>query len=74
MELYSMGAEERDRKGLVAREWVTSSESMMSARAMGENFTAAIHHTLENWKPRERFHIKKIEDRPLKTLKHYISL
>lgn len=74
MEIYSMGTEERDRKGLLAREWVTSPESMMSARAMGENFTAAIYHTLENWKPRERFHIKKIEDRPLKTLKHYISL
>ena len=69
-----MGSEERDRRGLVARDWVTSSESMMSARAMSENFTAAIHHTLATWKPRERFHIKKIEERPIKTLKNYISL
>jgi hypothetical protein len=47
---------------------------MMSARAMSENFTAAIHHTLATWKPRERFHIRKIEERPIKTLKNYISL
>lgn len=74
MDLYNMEAEERDRRGLVARDWVTSSESMMSARAMSENFTAAIHHTLATWKPRERFHIRKIEERPIKTLKNYISL
>jgi glycosyltransferase involved in cell wall biosynthesis len=74
MDLYNMGSEERDRRGLVARDWVTSSESMMSARAMSENFTAAVHHTLTTWKPRERFHIKKIEERPIKTLKNYISL
>jgi hypothetical protein len=74
MEVYNMGAEERDRRGLVARDWVTSSESMMSARAMSENFVSSIYETLDKWKPRERFHIKKIEERPLKTLKHYISL
>lgn len=74
MKLYSMGVEEVEAKGMLAREWVTSDESMMSARAMSENFVKAIEETLENWEPRGRFHIKKIEDRPLKTLKHYISL
>lgn len=74
MKLYNMGVEEVEAKGMLAREWVTSDESMMSARAMSENFVKAIEETLENWEPRGRFHIKKIEDRPLKTLKHYISL
>lgn len=74
LEMYNMGAEERDAKGLLAREWVTSDESMMSAKVMSEKFVEAIQETLENWKPRERFHIKKVEERPLKTLKHYISL
>lgn len=74
LDMYNMGVVERDAKGMLAREWVTSEESMMSARAMSENFVKAIQETLENWKPRERFHIKKIEERPLKTLKHYISL
>lgn len=74
LDMYNMGVVERDAKGMLAREWVTSEESMMSARAMSENFVKAIQETLENWKPRERFHIKKIEERPLKTLKNYISL
>jgi glycosyltransferase involved in cell wall biosynthesis len=74
MDLYNMGQEERDNRGMVARNWVTSSESMMSARSMSENFTSAIYQTLENWKPRERFHVKKIEERPIKTIKNYISL
>lgn len=74
LDMYNMGVVERDAKGMLAREWVTSEESMMSARVMSENFVKAIQETLDNWKPRERFHIKKIEERPLKTLKHYISL
>lgn len=74
LDMYNIGTWERDAKGMLAREWVTSNESMMSARAMSENFIEAVQETLDNWKPRERFHIKKIEDRPLKTLKHYISL
>ena len=74
LDMYNLGVEERDAKGMLARQWVTSDESMMSARAMSENFIQAVQETLNNWKPRERFHIKKIEERPLKTLKHYISL
>lgn len=74
MEAYNMGREERERRGLKGHEWVTSYESGMSARMMSEGFIKAVNDTLETWKPKERYHIRKIEARPRKTIKHPMSI
>jgi len=69
-EVYNMGKEERDRRGLAAREWVTSDESGMSARQMCENVIDAIDESFEKFIPRERFELHKITDRPKKYITH----
>jgi hypothetical protein len=61
-----MPKEERDAKGLLAREWVTSYESGMSARQMCENVIDAMNESFEKFIPRPRFDLHKITDRPKK--------
>ena len=69
-EVYNMGKEERGRRGLAAREWVTSDESGMSARQMCENVIDSMDETFEKFKPRARFDLHKITDRPKKYVTH----
>lgn len=68
--VYDMGKEERTRRGLLAREWVTSDESGMSARQMCENVIDAMDETFEKFVPRSRYDLHKIQDRPKKYIKH----
>jgi hypothetical protein len=69
-EVYDMPKEERDAKGLLAREWVTSDESGMSARQMCENVIDAMNESFEKFTPRPRFELHKITDRPKKRITH----
>jgi glycosyltransferase involved in cell wall biosynthesis len=73
-EVYDISKEERSSRGDSAREWVTSDESMMSARKMSDTFIETVNLTFEKWKPRKRFHILKVEDKKINTLKNYISI
>ena len=65
-----MGKEERDRRGALAREWVTSNESGMSARQMCENVIEAMDEAFEKFVPRSRFDLYKVTDRPKKYITH----
>lgn len=69
-DVYGMPKEERDAKGLLAREWVTSDESGMSARQMCENVIDAMNESFEKFTPRPRFELHKITDRPKKRITH----
>ncbi len=69
-EVYNLPKEERDAKGLKAREWVTSDESGMSARMMCENVIDSVDETFEKFTPRSRFDVMKIKDRPKKYITH----
>lgn len=69
-EVYNMGKEERTRRGLLAREWVTSDESGMSARQMCENVIDSVDETFEKFVPRTRYDLFKVTDRPKKYVKH----
>ena len=60
----------REAKGLLAREWVTSDESGMSARQMCENVIDAMNESFEKFTPRPRFEVHKITDRPKKRITH----
>jgi len=59
-----MSLEERKACGLAGHEWVTSQESMMSARRMSERFTECINTCLTSWTPRKRFTVFKVEQEP----------
>ena len=70
MKVYEMGAEERKRVGKLAREWVTSDESMMSAENMSKNVIKHINEVLANWKPRHKFELIKTESIKRKHIRH----
>jgi glycosyltransferase involved in cell wall biosynthesis len=59
------------RLGELAREWVTSDESMQSARWMSKNVIDGIEETLNKFKPRHSFELIKVEtpNQP----KHYVK-
>jgi len=59
------------RVGEWAREWVTSDESMMSAKNMCKNIIEGIDETFEKWTPRHRFEFITLET-PTHP-KHYVK-
>jgi hypothetical protein len=69
-DVYDMGKEERDRRGLLAREWVTSDESGMSARQMCENVIDSMNEAFETFVPRTRYDLYRVTDRPKKYVNH----
>lgn len=63
---YNLGREERNRRGLLGREWCMSDESKMSAKSMCENVIKCIDAVFEKFEPRVPFElintkIKKVE-------------
>lgn len=70
--VYNLTPEERKVKGLKAREWVTSDESMQSARMMSKNLIDGIEETFAKWKPRHKYELIKVEKQPRKKAVHPI--
>jgi glycosyltransferase involved in cell wall biosynthesis len=54
-----------------AYEWVTSEESMMSAKHMADNFIEGMEETFEKWIPRKPFELIKVKQLPQP--KHYVK-
>jgi glycosyltransferase involved in cell wall biosynthesis len=69
-EVYSLSKEEKQEAGKAAREWVTSDESMMSARLMCKNVVDCVEDTLDNWQPRDKYEFIKIEKQTRKAIVH----
>jgi glycosyltransferase involved in cell wall biosynthesis len=69
-DVYNLPKEERLRRGLAGRQWVTSDESMMTADNMAKNVIATVDETLATWKPRKRFELIKSEKSPIKKAEH----
>ena len=69
-EVYNLGPEERERRGQKAREWVTSEESMQSARMMSKNIIDGVEETFAKWKPRKKHELIKVEKLPSKKVVH----
>ena len=67
---YEMSKEDIAECGVAAREWVTSDESMMSARRMNENVIKYMDETINNFTPRKKFDFVKIDKLPVKRLQH----
>jgi glycosyltransferase involved in cell wall biosynthesis len=59
--VYNLDHEKRNKLGEAARKWVTSDESMMSARWMCKNVIDGIDETLDKWTPRKKYELFKIE-------------
>jgi len=70
MEVYELGAEERERRGKLAYDWVNGNESMMSAENMSENVINHINTVLETFKPKPKFELIKTEPLKRKHITH----
>lgn len=57
-----MGPEERMRRGMKGREWVTSDEAGFTAEIMGERFIENLDTLVKNWEPKPRFSLTKVDD------------
>jgi len=68
--VYELSSEERKQKGQAGREWVLSEEAMMSAKNMGRNIIKYLDQTFEQFVPRTKYDILKIQDLPTKYVKH----
>ena len=62
MKVYKMGPEERQRRGMIGREWLLSDESKCTAKAMSQGFIDNINKLLKEWKPQPRFTVTKVDD------------
>ena len=69
-ECYNLSPEERSRKGMAAREWVISDESMMSAAHMCDNVISTINQTINTFKPKKKFELIKTEKLERKKIVH----
>ena len=59
---YNLTPEERAKRGRAGREWTTSDEAKMTAKAMSQNIIDVIEETLEKFTPRDKFDFIKVED------------
>lgn len=69
-EVYNLPSEERNKRGMKGREWVTSNESMMSAANMSQNVIDSIEQTFSSFKPKKSFELIKVEKLPRKKITH----
>ena len=69
-ECYNLSPEERSRKGMAAREWVLSDESMMSAAHMCDNVVSTINQTINTFKPKKQFELIKTKKLERKKIVH----
>jgi len=58
---YDMPEEEREHRGELGHDWICGNESNMSARGMSKRMAECIDMCFENWEPRKKFIMYKIE-------------
>lgn len=63
LEIYNMGKEERNRRGLEGQKWVLGEESGMSAPEVCKGFVKAVDVLFETWKPKNKFELVQVNER-----------
>ncbi len=71
--VYSLGKEERDKRGMEGRNWVTSDESQMSATNMCKNVINVLDKGFDTFVPRKRYDIEKIGENESKYVNHKLT-
>jgi len=61
--VYDMTPEERTQRGMEGHKWATSEESNMTAERMGNRVIESIDKAFENFTPRSRFELYKVEEK-----------
>ena len=69
-QVYLLDPDERVRRGLNGRVWVTSEEAKMTAKGMTDGIADTLTNAIENFKPRKQFELLKIAELPRKKITH----
>lgn len=69
-DLYYLGAEERQRRGNVGREWALSDEAGFTSEKMGNRVIKYVDELFNTWQPREKYEFILAGDRKKKVLTH----
>ena len=73
LQAYELGREERNKKGLKGREWARSKEAGFTGKMMSNNIIKGIDETIDNFKPRPLYEIKKIENYSQDRITHKLT-
>lgn len=69
---HTRGFETYEELCIAAREWVTSDESMMTAKNMAKNLIDGVEETFAKWRPRHKHELIKVEKQPRRKTVHPI--
>lgn len=72
MNLYSIGKEERQKRGEIGREWVCGEEAGFTSEHMALRFTEGVDNLFRIWEPRKRYEFLKDTDFKPRILNHKI--
>jgi len=61
-EVYYMSEEERSRRGMEGHKWVMSEESNMTAERMGNRVIESIDKAFDNFTPRSRYELHRVDN------------
>ena len=73
LQAYELGREERNKNGLKGREWARSKEAGFTGKMMSNNIIKGIDETIDNFKPRPLYEIKKIENYSQDRITHKLT-
>jgi len=61
--IYDLGKEERDRRGLIGRDWVMSEESGMNSIDVCKRFTTSVETLFATWKSPKKYSMIAVEEK-----------
>ena len=70
---HDLGETEMQRRGELGRQWVMSTESMMSAKHMCDNIISGINDAIMDFIPKKTFEMIKVSDLCKVTLPHPLT-
>jgi len=73
LEAYELGRDERNKRGLIGREWAMSDESGFTGKNMSENIIKGIDATLDKFVPRPLYEITKVENFKQEVIAHKLT-
>ena len=73
LKVYELNKEERIKRGLAGREWVTSDEAQMTSAKMSLNMIRCMNKAFDQFTPRSEFDIIKLEERTDKLVPHKLT-
>ena len=73
LEAYELGRDERNKRGLIGREWAMSDESGFTGKNMSENIIKGIDATLDKFIPRPLYEITKVENFKQEVIAHKLT-